>query len=187
MGSLLLSARRLRRAADASTTPPAVLEVPEGQAVQARVGGGLPPPPPPPASARIRGGVMAWWECARQCIFQPGPGCGSEKPRLVPAAAQLLHDGLNAYVKDCSKLLVTWERTGKKPDVSQYSHDKPKEAGGEEAAGDEGAAAAQSKTEMDASGILDSDEEDDEAERAEEQAEVVSTTGNSSANRDAAV
>jgi hypothetical protein len=52
------------------------------------------------------------------------------KVKLFKHDWELLHAGLNAFVKDTSKLLHFWERTGKKPNVSAYSHDVPKEEGG---------------------------------------------------------
>ena len=100
----------------------------------------------------------------------------------VPAA-QLLHEGLNAYVKDCAKLLVTWERTGKKPDVSQYSHDRPKSEA-QDATGVN--TTESSKQDADFACILDSDEEE-EAERAEEAVAILGSTATSTPNRDAAV
>lgn len=52
------------------------------------------------------------------------------KVKLFKHEWELLHAGLNAYIKDTGKLQHFWERTGKKPNVSAYSHDVPKEEGG---------------------------------------------------------
>ena len=43
------------------------------------------------------------------------------KVKLFKHEWELLHAGLNAFVKDTNKLQHFWERTGKKPNVSQYS------------------------------------------------------------------
>ena len=51
------------------------------------------------------------------------------KVKLFKHEWELLHAGLNAFIKDTSKLTHYWERTGKKPNVSAYSHDVPKEGG----------------------------------------------------------
>ena len=98
-------------------------------------------------------------------------------------AAQLLYEGLNAYMKDCAKLLVTWERTGKKPDVSKFSHDRPKS----EAKDATRVNTTEScKQDADFACILDSDEEE-AAKHAEEAFAILGSTTTSTPNRDAAV
>ena len=104
------------------------------------------------------------------------------KVKLFKHEWELLHAGLNAFVKDTNKLQHFWERTGKKPNVSQYSHDVPKEtAAKEEGDGGEAKAAAPTAAEgtgvRDSTEILDSDEEEDAAEQAAEEAEVVAQAG----------
>lgn len=104
------------------------------------------------------------------------------KVKLFKHEWELLHAGLNAFVKDTNKLQHFWERTGKKPNVSQYSHDVPKEtAAKEEGDGGEAKAAAATAAEgtgvRDSTEILDSDEEEDAAEQAAEEAEVVAQAG----------
>ena len=99
---------------------------------------------------------------------------------------QLLFEGLNAFTKDSAKLLVTWERSGKKPDVCAYSHDAK---GTKDASVAKGATVG-TDAETNETDILDSDEEeDDDDEKAEEEAVVASSAKNGKVftNRDAAV
>ena len=96
------------------------------------------------------------------------------KVKLFKHEWELLHAGLNAFVKDTNKLQHYWERTGKKPNVSTYSHDVPKGEGeGGGSAGGDGGSGGEAKD----SDILDSDDEEDAAEQAAEEAEVVAQAG----------
>jgi hypothetical protein len=126
------------------------------------------------------------------------------KVKLFKHEWELLHAGLNAFIKDTSKLQHYWERTGKKPNVSAYSHDVPKEEGGGGVRSNQcmltytscrplladpqsccamlhlfsqGAAAGGTGGEGESIEILDSDEEEDAAEQAAEEAEVVAQAG----------
>lgn len=107
------------------------------------------------------------------------------KVKLFKHDWPLLFGGLNAFTKDSAKLLVAWERSGKKPDVSAYSHD----AKGSQDAPAAKSATAISDAEANETDILDSDEEEDDDEKAEEEAVVAHSAKNGkvSANRDAAV